>query len=91
AEPPAAGNQLNPMDAGAGQPQPTWQIGIGGDLAEKRLADTLRQHGAELLDGNGQPLWTGVTVTHEANQLTAIANSQCSALHKTLKARGLLP
>ncbi|EKF75027.1 hypothetical protein A11A3_06221 [Alcanivorax hongdengensis A-11-3] len=90
AAPPAAGNNLNPMDNNADNLQPTWQIGIGGDLKKDTLPDALREHGAELFDGNGDPLWTGVTVTHEASELTAISKSQCSALKKTLEKQGYL-
>ena len=91
AAPPAAGNQLNPMDQSAGVMTPTWQMGIGGDLAEKDIPDALRQHGAELINATGKPLWTGVATTHEASNTVAIAKSQCKALRKTLREHHLIP
>ena len=50
AAPPAAGNQLNPMEQTAADTKPTWQVGIGGDLAKEDIPDALRQHGAELIN-----------------------------------------
>lgn len=91
AAPPAAGNQLNPMEQSAGDVQPTWKIGIGGDLAKDEVPDALRQHGAELINADGKPLWTGITTTHEASNAVAIAKSQCSALRRSLREQALIP
>jgi len=91
AAPPAAGNQLNPMDQSAGDVQPTWQVGIGGGLAKAEVPDALRQHGAELINAEGKPLWTGIATTHEASNAVAIAKSQCSALRRTLREHALVP
>lgn len=91
AAPPAAGNQLNPMDQSAGDVQPTWQVGIGGGLAKAEVPDALRQHGAELINAEGKPLWTGIATTHEASNAVAIAKSQCSALRRTLREQALVP
>ena len=91
AAPPAAGNQLNPMEQSAGDVQPTWKIGIGGDLAKDEVPDALRQHGAELINADGKPLWTGIATTHEASNAVAIAKSQCSALRRSLREQTLVP
>lgn len=91
AAPPPASNQLNPMDQSAGDITPTWQVGIGGKLAREDAPEALRQHGAELINANGKPLWTGIATTHEASNTVAIAKSQCTALRKTLKEHALIP
>lgn len=90
AAPPMAGNQLNPMDQSAGEIAPTWQVGIGGKLAREDAPEALRQHGAELINADGKPLWTGIATTHEASNTVAIAKSQCTALRKTLKEHALI-
>ncbi len=91
AAPPTAGNRLNPMDQSAGEMTPTWQVGIGGELAPEDVPEALRQHGAELINADGKPLWTGIATTHEASNTVAIAKSQCTALRKTLKENALIP
>ena len=91
AAPPTAGNRLNPMDQSAGEMKPTWQVGIGGELAREDVPEALRQHGAELINADGKPLWTGIATTHEASNTGAIAKSQCTALRKTLKELALIP
>ncbi len=45
----------------------------------------------QLLGNDGSARWTGVTATHEANDLEAIAGSQCKALKKTLSGLRLVP
>ncbi|MCC1497679.1 hypothetical protein [Alcanivorax sp. 1008] len=40
---------------------------------------------------SGKVLWNGLLRTNEANQIEAIARSQCKRLHKTLSKSGLLP
>ncbi|MFN3713395.1 MAG: hypothetical protein ACK4SX_07045 [Alcanivoracaceae bacterium] len=40
---------------------------------------------------DGTVLWNGLVRTHEANQLEAIARSQCQRVRKTLVQAGLLP
>jgi hypothetical protein len=40
---------------------------------------------------DGSLLWNGLVRTHEANQLEAIARSQCQRVRKTLVQAGLLP
>ena len=91
AAPPTVGNQLNPMGQFAGDVKPTWQVGIGGELAEDEEPTALRQHGAELINADGKPLWTGIATTHEASNAVAIAKSQCSALRRTLREQALVP
>ncbi len=89
-EPPQPVNQLNAMNQPPGNPPPTWEVGIGGELKKAGLEEALRQHGAELINAQGSPIWTGVATTHEANEMTAIAKSQCTALRKTLREQGYL-
>lgn len=68
---------------------PRWQIQFGSDdqppPPEQRLA-TLR-----LIAANGETRWEGELATHEANDLEAIARSQCRALGKELRRLNLLP
>ena len=90
AEPPQPVNQLNAMNQPPGSPPPTWEVGIGGDLKKTDIPDALRQHGAELINAQGSPIWTGVATTHEANNMAVIAKSQCQALRKTLREQGYL-
>ena len=90
AAPPTGGNRLNPMDQSAGEMTPTWQVGIGGELAREAAPEALRQHGAELINADGKPLWTGIATTHEASNTVAIAKSQCTALRNTLKEHALI-
>ncbi len=90
AEPPQPVNQLNAMDQVPGSPPPTWEVGIGGDLKKAGIEEALRQHGTELINAEGTPIWTGVATTHEANNMAAIAKSQCKALRKTLREQGYL-
>lgn len=90
AEPPQPVNQLNAMNQPPGSPPPTWEVGIGGDLKKADIPEALRQHGAELIDAEGTPIWTGIATTHEANNMTAIAKSQCQALRNTLREQGYL-
>ncbi|MBL4570319.1 MAG: hypothetical protein JKY21_04080, partial [Alcanivorax sp.] len=68
-----------------------WQVGIGGELTKEDVPEALRQHGAELINADGKPLWTGIAATHEASNTVAIAKSQCTALRKTLKENALIP
>jgi hypothetical protein len=91
AAPPSGGNRLNPMDQSASEMTPTWQVGIGGELAREAVPEALRQHGAELINADGKPLWTGIATTHEASNTVAIAKSQCTALRNTLKEHALIP
>lgn len=90
AEPPQPVNQLNAMNQTPGSLPPTWEVGIGGDLRKADIPEALRQHGAELVNAEGNPIWTGVATTHEANNMAVIAKSQCQALRKTLREQGYL-
>ncbi|MQX53735.1 hypothetical protein [Alcanivorax sediminis] len=90
AEPPQPVNQLNAMNQTPGSLPPTWEVGIGGDLRKADIPEALRQHGAELINAEGNPIWTGVATTHEANNMAVIAKSQCQALRKTLREQGYL-
>lgn len=84
-------NRLNPMNQEAGAGQPTWEMGLGGELASQETSDPLREHDAELIDARGKPLWNGVAHTHEANDRAAIAKSQCIALRKILHELAFIP
>jgi hypothetical protein len=68
---------------------PRWQIWFGADTPEQPTPH--RQTDVRLIAASGQTRWEGELTTHEANDLGAIANSQCRALLKTLQAHQLLP
>lgn len=44
-----------------------------------------------LLDQNGKPLWAADIDTHEANEIRAVAKSQCREIRKTLQELELTP
>lgn len=89
--PPAAGNQLNPMASPDQQTPATWQMSLDGKAMPRDVDDTLREHDVEVFGANGTPIWTGIAVTHEANNLAVIAKSQCTALQRTLREQALIP
>ena len=70
--------------------EPTWRINLGG--AEDIPADLQEVHETEvrLITGAGDVLWEGVVQTREANELAAIARSQCSAVLDRLSELGYL-
>ena len=45
----------------------------------------------QLQRSSGQVLWNGLIRTREANQIGAIARSQCERLHQALQGAGLIP
>lgn len=71
--------------------KPDWSFFIG--RKEKRKAQPPRLHSSEaqLLSASGTLLWDGLMTTHEANDLGAIANSQCQAIKRRLTKLKLLP
>jgi|SRR5690554_156533 len=68
---------------------PGFQIHVAGAEQSETLAQTqyIEFH---LQRANGEALWNGLLSTNEANQVEAIARSQCKTLSKTLKKAGLL-
>ena len=70
------------------QPGP-WQMQIEGE-AVPTPPETLSFQ-ARLMASTGTTLWEGLVHTHEANDLQAIARSQCEALGKALQQAGLVP
>lgn len=82
---------LNPLNQD-NEVRPTWRVSLDGKaIKDAPLADVEQAFPAYLLTGNGTNLWHGVARTHEANDQTAIAKSQCLALGDTLRQARLLP
>lgn len=71
--------------------KPDWSFFIG--RKEKRKAQPPRLHSSEaqLLSPSGKMLWDGLMTTHEANDLAAIASSQCEAIKQRLTKIKILP
>lgn len=74
------------------QQQDTFRIEFGSSGSKDARApeDTLTTE-ARLVLANGDIAWDAVISTREANDLAAIARSQCRALDKTLRRLGWLP
>lgn len=70
---------------------PTWNIFLGKKSKRPGAPPRITKAEAQLLDPVGNLLWDGFLVTHEANDLDAIATSQCKAIRKQLEQQGLLP
>lgn len=70
---------------------PTWTFFIGRKAKKTPEPPLLHVLEAQLLDEKDNLLWDGVMTTHEANDLKAIAKSQCRALKKDFINSGLLP
>lgn len=70
---------------------PTWTINLGrSEEKPPELPETIETD-VRLIAANGDVLWEGLTYTHEANDLAAIARSQCAAVQDTLSGLGHLP
>lgn len=83
--------ELNPINQD-NEVRPTWRVGLDGErIKEAPPAEVEQRFPAYLLTGDGASLWHGVARTHEANDQTAIAKSQCLALRDTLRQARLLP
>lgn len=83
--------ELNPINQ-EHEVRPTWRVGLDGErIKDTPPADVEQTFPADLLSGDGDSLWHGVARTHEANDQTAIAKSQCLALRDTLRRARLLP
>ena len=79
--------ELNPINQ-EHEVRPTWRVGLDGErIKDTPPADVEQTFPADLLSGDGDSLWHGVARTHEANDQTAIAKSQCLALRDTLRDR----
>ena len=83
--------ELNPINQD-NEVRPTWRVGLDGErIKDAPPADVEQMFPADLLDGAGTNLWHGMARTHEANDQSAIAKSQCLALRDTLRQARLLP
>ncbi|WP_101676219.1 hypothetical protein [Alloalcanivorax mobilis] len=78
----------NPISQG--EVEPTWRIGIGGKIKEEPQPEAEQRYPVDLLSAEGRNLWNGEARTHEANDQSAIAKSQCRALAAGLGALDLL-
>lgn len=66
------------------------QITLDKTYQEARKAGPVNQNiQPELLRADGKPLWSGIAETHEANEVSTIARSQCRALAKRFSRLGL--
>jgi hypothetical protein len=68
---------------------PGFQIHVAGAEQDEAMAQT-QYIDFHLLRANGEALWNGLLSTDEANQVEAIARSQCKKLNTTLKKADLL-
>lgn len=73
----------------AGTRTPSFQIHVAG-AEQSEVVAQIQDIEFHLLRTDGQTLWNGLLRTDEANQVEAIARSQCKQLNKTLKKTGLL-
>lgn len=84
-----------PREGAPGEPdmEAQWTLTLedGKVKGAEQPAEARQEVDFQLIAPTGQRLWAGTARTHEANELTAIADSQCRALHKTLVSLGLLP
>ncbi len=66
------------------------QITLNKTYQDERKAAPINQDiRPELLRADGTPIWSGIAKTHEANEIGAIARSQCRALAKRFSKLGL--
>lgn len=71
--------------------EPEWSFFIGRKEKKEDSWPIYQEIFFQLIDADGRGLWSGNTLTHEANALDAIAASQCKALRKSLSSLNLLP
>ena len=69
---------------------PGFQITLAGNEPESTPLEA-QDIEFQLQRPSGKVLWNGLLRTNEANQIEAIARSQCKRLQKTLSKSGLLP
>lgn len=63
---------------------PSYDIRLRGQKAPAQLPDK-QQIAAQFDDADGTILWRGTLISHEANEIEAMARSQCRSLKKTLQ------
>lgn len=85
------GNEVSDARLGsaAGPTYNTWELGSSRSQDSADVDQVIHVE-ARLISQSGTTLWEGIIHTHEANDLRAIAQSQCRALADTLGAHGLL-
>lgn len=69
----------------------TWSFFLGRKEKETPPPPEVHEVEFQLVSPQGKMLWNGVGFTHEANELEAIARSQCKALKKNLQGLRLIP
>src|SRR5690606_23773052 len=69
----------------------TWSFFLGRKEKESPPPPEIHEVEFQLLSPDGKMLWNGVGFTHEANEIEAIARSQCRALKKNLQGLHLIP
>lgn len=69
----------------------TWSFFLGRKEKELPPPPEVHQIEFQLIQPDGKTLWNGIGHTHEANDLDAIARSQCKALEMNLRGLRLLP
>lgn len=70
---------------------PTWQFTLQGEKIDNNNSSSNKQHiHVQLLAASGKVYLDALLVTHEANNIEAIAASQCRALKRNMEKTGLL-
>lgn len=90
---PTSANDRHPPSGGIDDPmgESVFAITLAGKQQQETPASGHREFLFHLLNADGKTLWSGATRTHEANEVAAIARSQCHALKQHLTETGLLP
>jgi hypothetical protein len=88
-QPDLLNDQRGALEDPIGEPQ--WSFFIGRKEKKDAPNPTYYEVDFQLLAADGTLIWAGSTITHEANELGAIAHSQCRALKKTFNELGLWP
>lgn len=93
-EPPGPDQRRDAGGAGSGRgSQGTLTIPLGESLRERPRDTPDLQQNIEvmLLESNGHALWAADISTDEANEVRAVAKSQCREIRNTLRELGLTP
>lgn len=69
----------------------TWSFFIGRKERKPSMPPEIHDIEFQMITPAGKTLWNSVALTHEANDLEAIAKSQCRALKRDLDGLRLLP
>ena len=69
----------------------TWSFFIGRKEKKTPVPPEIHEVEMQMLSADGKVLWNGVAYTHEANDLEAIAKSECKAMKRNLDGLRLLP